>query len=502
MQPLDAAYRVTERLWWGMNVRGIVLLVALLMVVRLWVARHAGLLFDEPYYWLWSRHLAAGYYDHPPMVALWIKLGTVLLGDSVLGIRIVFLVNILAVTAAAYALGRVLFDRRTAEHAALWTNTLPVIGIAGMMATPDGPSVLFWTLALLAYALLARTERGAWWLAVGVLAGLGAASKYTNLFLGPGILLSLLIDPRLRRWLLTPWLWAGGVMAVLVFLPVILWNAGHDWASFRFQFGRVAETAFNPIDLVALVVTQPLIFNPLAAVFAVIAIAMVFRPGAADRPELSLLLATSVPLVVFILFQSTHGAVLQHWLVPVFPALTVAAVAVAGKLPDDARYLRRIRTDVVPVALVAALVIFAYVTTPADRYFPGKDPVDSMRGWPAFADGIEALREKAGAAWVGTAQYETTGELSFELRDKAPVVPVTERARYSFAPAPDPALLAEPGLLVVRTVTDLTPFHACFARLTLLGTLNRTGTTTVVDSFNAYLTEGPAPDLAARGCDR
>ncbi|MEJ0097342.1 MAG: glycosyltransferase family 39 protein [Bauldia sp.] len=118
----------------------ILLLVALLTLVRLWVAIRAGLLFDEPYYWLWSQHLAAGYYDHPPVVALWIRLGTLLLGDSVVGIRIVFLVNVLAVSAAAYALGRVLFDRRTAEHAALWTNTLPLVGIAGMLATPDGPS--------------------------------------------------------------------------------------------------------------------------------------------------------------------------------------------------------------------------------------------------------------------------------------------------------------------------------------------------------------------------
>ena len=163
MSRLDAAYRVTERLWWGIGVRGIVILVAVLTLIRLWAADHAELLFDEPYYWLWSQHLAPGYFDHPPMVALWIRLGTLLLGDSVLGIRIVFLINIIAVSLAAYALGRVLFDRRTAEHAALWTNTLPLIGIAGMMATPDGPSVLFWTLTVLAYAMVVNTERGSWW---------------------------------------------------------------------------------------------------------------------------------------------------------------------------------------------------------------------------------------------------------------------------------------------------------------------------------------------------
>jgi 4-amino-4-deoxy-L-arabinose transferase-like glycosyltransferase len=502
MSRLDAAYRVTERLWWGVSVRGIVILVAVLTLVRLWAADHAGLLFDEPYYWLWSQHLAAGYYDHPPMVAFWIRLGTLLLGDSVLGIRIVFLINVIAVSMATYAMGRVLFDRRTAEHAALWTNTLPLIGIAGMLATPDGPSVLFWTLTVLAYALVVKTGRGVWWLAVGILAGLGAASKYTNLFLGPGIVLSLLLDPRLRRWLISPWLWAGGLLAALAFLPVIMWNAAHDWVSFRFQFGRVAETAFNPLDLVTLILTQPLIFNPLAAVFVVLAAWRTLKPGTPHRRELSVLFATSLPAIFFILFQATHGAVLEHWLAPVFPSLMLAAVAVAETIPDDARYLRRIRTDVVPVALVAMVVVFAYVTTPADRYFPGKDPIDSMRGWPEFANGIEALREKAGAAWIATAQYETTSELSFELRGRATVIPVTERPRYSFEPAPDPVLLARPALLVVRAVTDLAPFRACFASLTEVGALSRTGAVSTIDRLVAYRAEGAKSDLLERGCDQ
>ena len=502
MSRLDAAYRVTERLWCGIGVRGIVILVAVLTLIRLWVADHAGLLFDEPYYWLWSQHLAPGYFDHPPMVALWIRLGTLLLGDSVLGIRIVFLINIIAVSLAAYALGRVLFDRRTAEHAALWTNTLPLIGIAGMMATPDGPSVLFWTLTVLAYAMVVKTERGAWWLAVGVLAGLGGASKYTNLFLGPGILLSLLVDPRLRRWLVTPWLWAGALLAALVFLPVILWNADHGWASFRYQFGRVEEAAFDPVNLVTLVLTQPLIFNPLAAVFAVLAAWQVAKGGTPWRREFSILFTTSIPAVVFVLFQATHGAVLQHWLAPVFPCLMVAAVAQAGTIPDDARYLRRIRTDVVPFALVAMVIVFAYVTTPADRFYPGKDPVDSMRGWPELANRIEALRETAGAAWIATAQYETTSELSFALRDKAIVIPVTERARYTFEAPADPALLTRPALLVVRAVTDLTPYRACFASLSKVGEVSRSGAGRAIDRLVGYRAEGAKPDILARGCDK
>ncbi|HZQ39979.1 MAG TPA: glycosyltransferase family 39 protein, partial [Rhizomicrobium sp.] len=62
--------------------------VAGLIVLRLVMAALLPLSADEAYYWLWSRHLAAGYYDHPPAIALVIRFGTLLLGDSELGVRL------------------------------------------------------------------------------------------------------------------------------------------------------------------------------------------------------------------------------------------------------------------------------------------------------------------------------------------------------------------------------------------------------------------------------
>lgn len=500
MSALDAAYRVTERLWWGMTFRGIVVLVAVLTVVRIAVANYVGMLWDEPYYWLWSRHLSPGYFDHPPMVALWIRAGTMFLGDSVLGIRALFILNQLAVPALIYMTGRVLFDRRTAERAALWTAVAPLLSIAGMMATPDGPSAFFWSLTVLAFAGVVRSGNGAWWLAVGVAAGLGLISKYTNFFIGAGLLLVLIVDPQLRRWLVSPWLWLGGVLALLIFMPVVMWNAGHDWASFRFQFGRVGEATFRPVDLITLIVVQPLIFNPLAAVFLAQAIGLWTRRVQPWGREIGLLVMLAIPAVVFILFQATHGAVLQHWLAPTFPTLILAAVAAAGRLPDDRKYLRRIRADVVPFALVAAVVVWTYALTPADRFFPGKDPLDSLRGWPAFADAVEVLRKQAGAGWVATVRYEMTGELSYELRERAPVAPVTERARYDYAPLPPAALLDQPALLVTKLPPE--NYAGCFASLEKVGTASRYGGRDApIEILSAYRATGAARDLWTRGCD-
>lgn len=501
MPSLAAAYRVTERLWWGMSARRIVALVAVLTLVRFVVAARAGLLWDEPYYWMWSEHLAAGYYDHPPMVAWWIRAGTTFLGDGSLGIRFLFVLNVAAVAFAAYGIGRALFDDRVAWMAALWTSVTPLLGIAGFMATPDGPSVLFWTLAVFAYAMVVKTERGAWWLAVGVCAGLGLLSKYTNLFLGLGIVLSLLLDARLRRWFVSPWLWAGGALALVVFLPVVLWNVGNDWISFRFQFGRLGEARFTPVYLLTLIWVQPLIFNPYALVFLARGIRLWLARAPHGR-EIGILFATTIPAIVFIVFQATHGEVLQHWLAPVFPTLMVAAVAAASTVPDDNRHglLRRIRTDVVPLGLLAAAVVFIYATTPLDRYYPRIDPLNSMRGWPEYAATVEAARETSGATWIATAGYDLTAELAYELRDRATVVPVTERVRYTFLPPPDPALLEQPALFV-SSAAEANRLTDCFGRLTEIGTAERRGAGRVLATSRLFLAEDAPPDLFSRGCD-
>lgn len=502
MSRLAAVYRVTERLWWDMSPRAIVMLVVGLTVVRIFVAQYTGLLWDETYYWMWSQYPQAGYFDHPPMVAWWIAAGTAIFGDSPAALRMPFILNVALAPIVGYALARILFDRALAWRAALWTSVIPVVGIAGFMATPDGPAVTLWSLAIIGFALVVRTGNGAWWLAVGVCAGLGALSKYTVLFLGLGLVLALLIDPKLRRWFLSPWLWAGGAVAALIFLPNILWNAEHDWASFRFQFGRLGETRFTPVYLATLIVVQPLIFNPLATVFLVRGIRMWLTQREYAR-EIGILIATAIPAIVFIVFQSTHGEVLQHWLTPVFPTLTVVAVVAASTIPRDGSFgfLRRMRADVVPLGLTAAVVVWAYASLPLDRFFPGFDPLNSLRGWPEYADRVEEARVAHGATWIATADYNYTGGLTYHLRDRAVVVPVMERARYAFQPLPPAELLAGPALVVLHHGIGSDVIARCFDTLTEVAVLQRLGAKEPLATSRLYIGEGVSPEAFDPGCD-
>src|SRR6202045_1242889 len=213
-------------------VRNTSLVVLALVALRLVAAAWTPLTFDEAYYWMWSKHLAPGYYDHPPMVALVIRLGTMIAGDTELGVRLGSVLLALPMSFAVYRTAEILFGgRRVASTATILLNATMMAAVGTLIVTPDAPLLVASSFVLLCLAKVLETERGAWWLAVGAAVGLALLSKYTAMFFGSAILIWLISVPKLRRWFLSPWLYLGGLVALAVFSPVIIWNADHHWVS-------------------------------------------------------------------------------------------------------------------------------------------------------------------------------------------------------------------------------------------------------------------------------
>ncbi|HTZ03459.1 MAG TPA: glycosyltransferase family 39 protein, partial [Xanthobacteraceae bacterium] len=183
----------------------VVVLVAAMVALRWLVARRVDLETDEAYYWLWSRHLAISYYDHPPMIAYLIRLGTALFGDSAIGIRSMAIVSMVAASALVYALTVVLFDdRRLGLIATVWFNMMPHTAFFSIVMYPDTPALLFWLLSCLALALVWKSGRGEYWYLAGAALGLLLLSKYTGVFLLAGAALWLVASPQMRPWLKRP----------------------------------------------------------------------------------------------------------------------------------------------------------------------------------------------------------------------------------------------------------------------------------------------------------
>lgn len=390
-----------------------------LTVIRLFVAASAPLAPDETYYWIWSRALAAGYLDHPPMVALWIRAGTALAGPDAIGVRLLGPFSAALGSWFLYDAAERLFPGRGAglTAAALMNATL-VLGVGAVIMTPDTPLLLFWTATLWAGARLASGGAPAWWLAAGVFTGLALASKYTAAFLPVGLGLYVLIAS--PGWLRRKEPWAGGLIAALLFLPVVIWNAGNGWVGFLRQGGRVSD--WRPERAVGflaeLVAGQIGLATPGVVVLFTAGIVIASRMTARSRdPAWSLLAALSVPPALVFVQHALGDRVQGNWPAILWPA---AAVAASGL---TARVWRRLIWPSCGLGFAIAAGLYAHVVTGWPVLPGARDPVArQLFGWDRLAASAETARQNAGAGFIAAEPYGIAAELAWALPPEIEVV--------------------------------------------------------------------------------
>jgi 4-amino-4-deoxy-L-arabinose transferase-like glycosyltransferase len=460
------------------------------LTVRLVVGALGPLTEDEAYYRLWSLRPALGYFDHPPMIAWWIWAGRQVAGDTALGVRLLPILAAGLTTLLTFDLARTLgFDERIAARAGIWLNATVLLGLGGQLAVPDAPNALFWTAALCC-AFRAASGRPTWWLAAGALAGLDCLSKYSALFLAPGVLLWLALTTEGRRVLRSPWPWLAAVIALALFAPNVAWNASHGWMTFTKQFGRVEAASLRPGYLAKFIFDQFALLNPLIAVF----VAMAVRRRVAWP-----LLAIAAPFAGYLLVHSLHAEVQGQWPAPLYPMLMVAAAAAAEGATG---WLAGLRAAAAPLAFTAYAAILAFMLAPSDGRLPFRDPAMSLRGWPAFTDAVEAAREKAGAAWVGAPTYGIAAQLAAAPRIRAPAVEIFERERFTFETPAERADFSRPGLVVIPARGVGAPaLRGCFADVQVLPEIDR-GAGRGMTAYTVLRVAGPSRDVERIGCYR
>src|ERR1700749_266975 len=141
-------------------VRNTSLAVLALVALRLVAAFWTPITFDEAYYWMWSKALAGGYYDHPPMVALVIRAGTLIAGDTEFGVRLVSILLALPMSYAVFRSAAILFGgARVAATAAILLNVTLMAAAGTLIVTPDSPLLVAASFVLLALAKVVGTGR-------------------------------------------------------------------------------------------------------------------------------------------------------------------------------------------------------------------------------------------------------------------------------------------------------------------------------------------------------
>ena len=458
--------------------------LAALTLLRLLLAATTPLAPDEAYYWVWSHALAPGYPDHPPMVALWIRFGTLLAGDGALGVR---LLGPLSVAAASWLLvdagNRLLPGQRGGLRAAALLNATLLFGIGAVVMTPDTPLLFFWTCCLWALARLLHSGNSWWWLAIGLFAGLAMDSKYTAALLWFGIGVWLLATPSLRFWLKRPAPWFGALLGVAVFAPVLLWDAAHGWTSFIRQGGRI--DAWQPANaarfLAELIAGQFGMVTPLVFLLCIAGVVMAVRQTWRTRDAAwSLLTALTFPAAVLFVQHAVGDRVQDNWPAIIYPA---AAVAAAGL---SAPGWRRLHGPAVALGLAITLLVYGQATlgllpVPARVV----DPIAlRLAGWRTLAADVNAARQQSGASFVAVDQYATAAKLARELPAGVPVVGIDPR--WSLFELPTASVVGQVGILVRSDRLDGDADRTVWSSVTEIGKAERTHGAVVVETFWLY----------------
>lgn len=285
--------------------------------IGLWLVLTMPLFAQESYYWCYAQHPALSYFDHPPMVAWLIWLGTQGFGDGRLGIRLgAWLCGAGTVWAGLRLLRE--FGAPAAARSCwlLLSISVPIAVGVRFLANPDPALGCFTLLTVLA---LWRARGGGlrWWLLAGLCAGCALLSKYTAAFLAAGGAIVLLVDPALRRQLRGPGPYAAVAVAALTFLPVIWWNVANHFESFRFQTaGRWSHAQLSARWVGEFVFGQVLVLHPVVAAGLPLVAVWLWRRGRRGDQPAVWLLAFSVPLAAWLVLSSLLIQVKVNWLVP------------------------------------------------------------------------------------------------------------------------------------------------------------------------------------------
>ena len=370
-----------------------------------------GYFRDEFDYLSCGEHLAWGYVDQPPLVPFLAELSRMVLGESLRAVRFLpALASSLLVVQTA-VLAREFGGRGFAlVLAALCAALAPqYLSNGSLLGTNCLEPVLWMGCAYFAIRAV-KYDAPRNWLWFGVLAGLGLENKYSIALFGAGIVLGLLLT-RQRRAVMDKWFWLGGLAALLIFLPNLLWNYSNDWPFVQLMQAIRAEGRDVVLPLPDYFVQQTLLVNPLTAPLWLCGLgALVFARRFAPLRFLGVSY-----VFCFVALFAMHGK--NYYLAPIYPMLLAAGAAVLERVLEGERRQRQLlwaKTIVVALLLASGVHLMPIVVpvfTPDDflaytKTLPFKLPVmehsharAALPQWYSDQFGWQEIVDETAMAW-------------------------------------------------------------------------------------------------------
>ena len=408
-------------------------IVIFLALIGRWVYLASGIIGlseDESYQWLWSKHLALSYYSKPPGIALIQWTGTHLFGDTNFGVRFfspVFaaILSILVLRFMAREVGA-----RTAFVLLLITFATPLLVVGSVLMTIDPPLVLCWMWAVVAgWRAVQPDSKTRDWLAAGLALGLGFLCKYTAGLQIVCWVLFFAFQPSARIHLRKAGPWLGLLVFGICTLPVIIWNAQHNWITLDHVGGDAGlHSAWQPtlnyfweFTGVETGLLNPIFF--IASLWAVVA----SWKRRAEKPLWFFLNCMGAPLFLGHWLYAFHSRVQPNWIAAAVPPMFCLMIAYWS---ENIRCIKPWLKAGIVLGIAASIFMYDsdLIGRLAGNKLPGDvDPSHRVRGWRETALVVESERVKFDTnAFILADHYGTTGLYSFyspPARDAAKSMP-------------------------------------------------------------------------------
>lgn len=388
-----------------------------------------GLHRDEFYYLAGGRRLDWGYVDHPPVTPLLYRTAETLFGASQAGLHsMAAIVSGVLVVVGALLARELGGDRRAQIIAAVGIAVSPFfLGTAHFLSTVS-VDILMWSIGLLLFARMLRTRDVRWWIAIGVIAGVGLMNKDTMLFWGVGIIGGLLLA-REQALLRTRWFAYGLAIASVIFLPNLVWQMRHDWATLEFLRSLQSHTDS---------ISSPWLYFPYQLVLLGPLLAVIWIPGAwwllrSDDARPFRAISFGYVVVLLLIFVLRGKA---YYVASWYPALFAAGsvrLARVGRRPLRVYvgYLLVAGLTSVPFALpiVPSTSSFAKTAAGAD------EELGEMIGWDHLVHQVSDIVHSLPAAdqarlTILTSNYSEAGAIEYWRHDLGLPQPISGQNSY------------------------------------------------------------------------
>ena len=373
---------------------------------------------DEADHWVWSQHLSWGYFEHPPMIAFVIRLFTDIFGDKWYAIELCSQSMSLLTIIFLFILSKELFGNEAALLSVIIAESMPMFFIGSTILTIDNIMIVFWIMTTYLFLKGLKEDKKVFLLLSGVTFGLGLMSKYTMILLPASMFLYLVISPCHRVLLKRKEPYLSFLIGLIIFSPVIIWNAQNDWLSFKYQFTKGLTGGEKGGQFFFFIGSQFVILGPTMFPFFLYSIYKGFR-NYRDSSVLYLTVLASFPFFFFAFasFRSKYTDVSWSDV-----ALIVGIILMSKVLIDIYRGIDIRRKIIVSSALfIPGFLLSGFLAIHSVKPFPfipkNVDKSLEMFGWDEIGVKVEDVFNKylpdEKRRYIISKEYQMAGSLSF-----------------------------------------------------------------------------------------